>query len=231
MNYKKILLSILILFGSYFVFSQKGINPVLKSQLDQMMIKDQQYRKLMGFKGEQKDSLSKQFGVPVDSLNKHLMTLQNMLDSSNLNKIEKIFLEQGYPGKTLVGEPSNEVGWYIIQHNLQKIKQYFPMIQKAGENKELPDSLVGKMQDRLLMMNNQEQIYGTQAVGLKILNPKTGEKEYEWIVWPIKDSKNVNNKRKEAGFKSTMEENVNQLGAKWTDLSVDEINTIRFNNR
>jgi hypothetical protein len=105
------------------------------------------------------------------------------------------------------------------------------MIQKAGENKELPDSLVGKMQDRLLMMNNQEQIYGTQAVGLKILNPKTGKKEYEWIVWPIKDSKNVNNKRKEAGFKSTMEENVNQLGAKWTDLSVDEINTIRFNNR
>lgn len=185
----------------------------------------------MAFKGDQKDSLSKQFGVSADSLNRHLATLQNTLDSSNLNKIEKIFIKQGYPGKTLVGEPSNVVAWYIIQHNLQKIKQYFPMIEKAGEKCELPYSLVGKMQDRLLMMNNEEQIYGTQAAGLKILNPKTGKKEFKWIVWPIKDAKNVNNRRKEAGFKSTVEENATLLGAEYTHITIDEINTIRLNNR
>jgi hypothetical protein len=231
MKYKIIILSILFLLSNHLVQAQKKVDTSLKNQLDEVMVKDQQYRKLMDFKGAQKDSLARQFGISVDSVSKHLWFLQNKLDSSNWVEIETIFHKQGYPGKTLVGEPSDEAAWYILQHNVRKIQQYFPLIEEAGKKGELPYSLVAKMQDRLMMMNNEKQIYGTQATGLKILNPKTGEKEFKWIVWPIKDPKNVNKRRKEAGFDDSVEENAKRLGAEYTDITLEEINRIRAENR
>ena len=230
MYYKIIILSILVLLSNHLALAQQKVDTALKNQLDELMIKDQQYRKLMNYKDAQKDSLARQFGVPVDSLSKYLWTLQNHLDSSNWAEIEPIFHKQGYPGKTLVGEPSDEVAWYILQHNLRKIRQYFPLIEEAGKKGELPYSLVAKMQDRLLAMNNEEQIYGTQATSLKILNPKTGKKEYQLIIWPIKDPKNVNKRRKEAGFDDSVEENAKRLGAKYTDITLEQINEIRADN-
>jgi len=230
MHYKIIILSILVLLSNHLALAQQKVDTALKNQLDELMIKDQQYRKLMNYKDAQKDSLARQFGVPVDSLSKYLWTLQNHLDSSNWAEIEPIFHKQGYPGKTLVGEPSDEVAWYILQHNLQKIRQYFPLIEEAGKKGELPYSLVAKMQDRLLAMNNEEQIYGTQATSLKILNPKTGKKEFQSIIWPIKDPKNVNKRRKEAGFDDSVEENAKRLGAKYTDITLEQINKIRADN-
>jgi hypothetical protein len=230
MDFKTIILSLLILSGNHLSAQQK-IDPALKSKLDELMIKDQQYRILMGYKGTEKDSLARQFGIPVDSVSKYLWTLQNKSDSSNWAELETIFRKKGYPGKTLVGEPSNEDAWYILQHNVRKIKEYFPLIEDAGKKGELPYSLVAKMQDRLLMMNNEKQIYGTQATGLKILNPKTGQKEFKWIIWPIKDPESVNKRRKEAGFEETVEENAKRLGAEYTNITVGEINKIRAENR
>jgi hypothetical protein len=231
MRNKIIIVSILVLASCHLGLAQQKVDTTLKKQLDELMIKDQQYRKFMNYRDAQKDSLARQFGVPVDSLSNHLWTLQNNLDSTNWAEIEAIFQKQGYPGKTLVGEPSDEVAWYILQHNLMKIQQYFPLVEQAGKKGELPYSLVAKMQDRLLMMNNEKQIYGTQATGLQILNPETGKKEFQWIVWPIKDPENVNKRRKEAGFDDTVEENAKRLGAKYTGISLEEVNKIRADNR
>ena len=231
MKCKIIILSILILLCNHLATAQEKIDTTLKNQVDQLMIKDQQYRKLMDYKGPEKDSLANQFGIEVDSLSKYLWSLQDKSDSSNWTEIETIFQTKGYPGKTLVGEPSNEVAWYVLQHNLQKIKKYFPLIKEAGKKGELPYSLVAKMQDRLLMMNNKKQIYGTQATGLKILNAKTGEKEFKWIIWPVKNPKEVNKRRKEAGFVDSVEENAKKLNAEYTDITLEEINKIRAENR
>lgn len=231
MPHKIIIVPLIVLFSYHVALAQQKVDTTLKNQLDELMIKDQQYRKLMNYKDAQKDSLAAQFGVPSDSLSKYLWSLQNKLDSSNWAEIETIFQTQGYPGKSLVGEPSDEAAWYILQHNIPKIRQYFPLIEEAGKKGELPYSLVAKMQDRLLMMNNEKQIYGTQATGLKILNPKTGKKEFKWIIWPIKDPTNVNKRRKEAGFEDTVEENAKRLGAKYTNITLEEINKIRAENR
>lgn len=133
MRYKIIVLSILVLLNYQLASAQQKVDTALKNQLDELMIKDQQYRKLMDYKGAQKDSLARQFGISVDSLRKHLWTLQTNLDSSNWTQIEAIFHKQGYPGKTLVGEPSDKVAWYILQHNLRKIQQYFPLVEEAGK--------------------------------------------------------------------------------------------------
>ena len=232
MHSKTFIFYFFIFFNQSIVFCQQKIDTSLKRELDEIMVKDQQYRKLMDLHGVQKDSLANQFGISTDSLSKHLWLLQNRLDSSDWARIENIFKEQGYPGKSLVGMPTNEVAWYVLQHNLSRIPEYFPLIEKAGKKGELPFTLVAKMEDRQLMMNNQEQIYGTQATGLSILNPKTEGKDFQWIVWPIKDAKNVNKRRKEAGFQNTMEENAKNLGAEYRPtITVEDINNIRAKNR
>lgn len=232
MHAKTIIIYLFIFLNQNFVFGQQKIDTLLKKELDETMIKDQQYRKLMDFHGAQKDSVASRFGIPVDSLSKHLWLLQNKLDSSNWAKIETIFKHQGYPGKSLVGVPANEVAWYVLQHNVRKIKEYFPLIEKAGKKGELPYTLVAKMQDRQLMIKNEAQIYGTQATGLSMINPKTGKKDFQWIVWPIKDAKNVNRMRKDAGFESTVEENAKRLGAEYRPtFTVEEVNNIRAKNR
>ncbi|MCZ6333785.1 hypothetical protein O5173_25875, partial [Escherichia coli] len=44
-------------------------------------------------------------------------------DSLNMKTIEHIISKYGYPGKTLVGEPTNQAAWYVIQHST-KIGKY-----------------------------------------------------------------------------------------------------------
>lgn len=58
-------------------------------------------------------------------------------DSINIRRIEILILKHGYAGKSLVGEPTNETMWYVIQHS-NKIKKYYPLIEKAGIENELP---------------------------------------------------------------------------------------------
>lgn len=232
MHCKIFIFCLFIFLNQSIVFSQQKIDMILQKELDEIRVKDQQYRKLMDFHGAEKDSLASSLGIPVDSLGKHLWLLQNKLDSSDWARIEIIFKEQGYPGKSLVGVPTNEVAWYVLQHNISKIKEYFPLIEEAGKKGELPFILVAKMQDRQLMMNNEKQVYGTQATGLPILNSKTGKKDFQWIVWPIKDAKNVNKRRKEAGFETTVEENAKRLDAEYRPkITVEDINNIRAKNR
>ena len=56
--------------------------------------------------------------------------------------------------------------------------------------------------DRALMSRNKKQIYGTQII------KKSDDKKYpnQFYLYPVKDFKNVNKRRKEMGFKETVEE-------------------------
>ena len=56
--------------------------------------------------------------------------------------------------------------------------------------------------------------------------------KFQWIVWPIKDVKNVNKRRKQAGFENTVEENAKRLGAEYRpSFTVEEVNDLRTKNR
>ena len=109
----------------------------------------------------------------------------------------------------------------MIQHS-DKIEQYFPIIQKAGEEDELSKHLVAMMQDRMLMGQNKEQVYATQVAGRKI-----GESD-EWFqfVWPIKNPERVNERRIEMGFDSTVEENAKRLDVEYHVYSLKQIDSI-----
>lgn len=55
-------------------------------------------------------------------------------DSLNLIKVEEIIKQYGYPGKSLVGEPTNIAAWYVIQHS-SKIGDYLLMIEQEAKKR------------------------------------------------------------------------------------------------
>jgi hypothetical protein len=207
------------------IVANAQIDLPLKRQLDSILTTDQKYREYLSTVGNNSkltDSLSATYDVKPDELVWFLWRKQNEIDSLNLRQIEAIFERVGYPGKTLVGDPTNESAWYVIQHS-PAIKKYFPLIAKAGRQKELPFSLVAMMQDRLLSQEDKPQIYGTQ---LLCYPPKKQPDHTECFVWPIKKPKQVNKRRRKAGFLNTVEENAKNLGVEYKVLSKAQVREI-----
>ncbi|UFH56588.1 DUF6624 domain-containing protein [Spirosoma sp. KNUC1025] len=195
-------------------------NKSLKQELDSMYVLDQRNREWLAKLGNNQpltDSLSALYKVDRTKLAGMLWTEQVKIDTSNLNRAEAILKEHGYPGKTLVGTPTNETVFYIIQHS-NKIPAYLPLIRKTAEAKELPFSLYAMMLDRSLMHEMKPQQYGTQVTCRQQIKTK----QSRCFVWPITDAKAVNERRKEAGFTLTVEENANRLNAAYEpELTMD----------
>jgi hypothetical protein len=168
------------------------------------------------------DSLSVVYGVNKDDLNDYLWKLQGEIDSLNTMRIEQIIDVYGYPGITLVGEPTNEAAFYIIQHS-KVIDKYLPVIKEAAEKSELRFVLYAMMLDRSLMFQNKEQVYGTQSSGMSVKNPTTGKWENLSFIWPIQDPLNVNQRRKAAGFTDTVEESAKRMRIDYKVYKLEEI--------
>jgi uncharacterized membrane protein YphA (DoxX/SURF4 family)/peroxiredoxin len=162
-----------------------NLNLDLKKELDSIMVLDQKYRQ-------------------SSELFHENWKAQNTIDSLNLIFVEEVFKTYGYPGKSLVGEPTNKSAWYVIQHS-DKIPEYIDLMKEAGSKDELPFSLVAMMEDRYLKDKGEEQVYGTQG-----FSQGHGEDEIKFI-WPIQDAENVNKRREEAGFSETEEEYAKNL--------------------
>ena len=161
-----------------------NLNFDLKKQLDSVLVLDQKYRA---------------------NYNPETWGLQMKIDSSNIEFMEQIFKDYGYPGKSLVGEPTNMAAWYVVQHS-NRIPEYLPLIKAAAEKGELSQRSVAIMEDRYLMQNDKPQVYGTQGSSYGIGSPQ----EISFI-WPIADPNSVNERRKAMGFDSTIEEYAKEL--------------------
>jgi len=216
---KNVIFATFILAAFHSFEQTQKINLKLKSQLDSIGVLDQKYRILMFEYPEQsqRDSIAKSFDIPTSELYGYIQSNMMKADSSNLVFIEKVFAKYGYPGKILVGTKTNEVAWNVIQHS-DKIPQYIGLIKKAGKEKELPFTLVAMMEDRYLMNQKKEQVYGTQACGGCLSNGENTP-----VIWPIKDHENVNKRRREAGFEDTVEENAKRMGIKYKVVTLSEM--------
>jgi hypothetical protein len=225
---KKILFAGMCLLATH-SFAQSKINLQLKAQLDTIMRTDQGIREFFDTEtGEKrKDELAVILGYPKDTLVKHGMWFfAGKIDAANVAKVEPIIAQYGYPGKTLVGEPTNEAVFFVIQHS-SKIPKYFTLIEEAAKKGELPFTDYALMLDRKLCNEGKEQIYGSQIYTERITNPKTGKKEMFSYVRPIKDAANVNQRRKEAGFILTVEENAKRLDCVYKPYTLAQIDQIK----
>ncbi|GAB5400580.1 MAG: hypothetical protein Aureis2KO_21650 [Aureisphaera sp.] len=168
----------------------------LKQSLDSIGVLDQRYRALMYTDSEEERAqLAMEAGFEEEDYGiDALWGKQSAIDSTNMEFVSKIFDEKGYPGKSIVGEETQSVAWYVLQHS-KRIPKYIPIIKKAGEDGELPMKLVAMMEDRYLMGKGEPQIYGTQG---QTMNGRS-------YIWPISDPDNVNARRTEIGFTEPIE--------------------------
>lgn len=193
------------------------LNVELKFTLDSIAVLDQRYRKLMhASTDEEREEMGKQMGLQPEDYTGNLWGRQIAIDTMSLKMVKRIIGDYGYPGKTLVGEPTNTAAWYVIQHNPKEIPKYLPLMQEAGRNGELPFTLVAMMEDRYLMNEGKPQKYGTQGMTYG---------DSPSFIWPIEDPENVNERRAEAGFEQTIEEYASNLfGAdfKFENITLEE---------
>jgi uncharacterized membrane protein YphA (DoxX/SURF4 family) len=183
-----------------------NLNLDLQNELEAIFKTDQGIRQIfMSQDPVEQEAIAIRSGIRVQDDFKDYFPLSKEIDSSNMLAVEKIIDKYGYPGKSLVGEPINKAAYYVIQHST-KIPKYIELIKSAANDGELSTSLAAMMEDRMLMYEGKEQIYGTQGRTININEPNQ-----QSLIWPIADFENVNKRRREAGFTDTVGENAKRL--------------------
>lgn len=205
-------------------YSQTKFNANLKKELDSIYKIDQIFREYIDNSTTQQRKLEIAREYKKRDLN-NIWGIIKEVDSLNLKRIEQLIKQHGYVGKTLVGEPTNEAMWYVIQHS-DKIEKYFRLIKEAGRKNEIPKTLVAKMEDRLLVSKGKEQKYGTQAAGRLIKNADPSKDQYFLYIIPIKNPDGVNKRRKEKGFDTTIEENAKNFGIIYKEYTYKDLEKI-----
>jgi hypothetical protein len=199
--------------------SQSKINQALKHELDSIYVEDQLYREILfdeKYKNK-KDSLIKAYNI-IRDFNEFFNEKMYLADVSNMKRVEKIIEKYGYPGKSLVGEPTNEAVFYVLQHS-PKINQYISIVEKAAKENELKFTFYAMMLDRSLLSQNKMQIYGTQGYGFQ-----TKSQGFKNVIWPIENPEKVNELRKKVGFKKTVEESAKSMNIEYQILTLEMIN-------
>ncbi|WP_310398129.1 DUF6624 domain-containing protein [Hymenobacter sp.] len=205
--------------------AQTRFNAGLKRELDSIYAVDQRWRALLFSPrvSRRPDSLAAALGVTKAALATYLTRRMLQTDSTNLLRVRAIIQQYGYPGRALVGAPTNEATWAVIQHS-PDIERYLPVIKTAAKRGELPFFLYAQMLDRQLMRAGKEQLYGTQGMGYSVANPATGRREPQPpFIWPIQDAAGVNARRQEAGFPDTVEQNAARLGIPYRVLTLPDV--------
>jgi hypothetical protein len=160
----------------------------LRQELLEMGKKDQQYRyRMMDLmkQGIGNPEVKKQF----DAITKMI----EQIDNANLKRLEEIIKEYGWPGISLVGKEAAQAAFLILQHGqLTAQRKYFPLLKEAAGKNDVPSHAVAMLEDRILMREGKQQVYGSQL----ITNEKTGKLE----LWPIADEENVDTRRASVGL-------------------------------
>ncbi len=115
----------------------------------------------------------------------------------------KIIYNYGIPTISMVGKYASDQFFFILQHTESKTQnKYYKLVKKAWKRGNFDSISYAMFTDRALMSSNKKQIYGTQII------KTTNDKKYpnQFYLYPVKDFKNVNKRRKDMGFTETVEE-------------------------
>ncbi len=116
---------------------------------------------------------------------------QLLLDSENQKEISKIIENMGYQGRLQVGTEYEDVMFLVIQHsNIEMIEKYLPILKQEVKNRNLKPRTIAYLTDRLMLLKNKPQVYGTQYFD------KNGERE----LYEIENVNKVNYRRFKVGL-------------------------------
>ena len=180
---------------------KKELTEALKKSLDSLFMQDKKYRMVMNAESPKKrDSIMAMFSIPLDSVGADFWLKQSKIDSTNMQFLGKVIDEYGYIGASLIGQELKDSAAEIILHS-NSIDTYIEEIREAAKHKELTLTVAATMEDLYLMNKGEDQIYGTQTAYI----------DDKYVIWPIKDVENVNERRSKAGFKLTLQEYAKEL--------------------
>lgn len=116
------------------------------------------------------------------------------LHRRNADRLKAIIAEQGWPGRSLVGEEGATYAWMIVQHASSDVdfqRGGLELIKDAVSRHEAPMSHAAYLEDLLLVTHGLPQIYGTQF-----------ELDNDGLMspLPIEDPTHVNDRRRAVGL-------------------------------
>lgn len=157
----------------------------LRKILEVIAVEDQTLRLLL-------PDVNERFGHDSGE-GKYIWSLIHRQDSICLMKIEKILNAYGWIGKSRVGAEANQAIWLVMQHaDLERQLKYLPLLKKSVEIGESEGWHLAFLEDRILMRQHKNQIYGSQAIWDNIIG--------KMKIYPIDDRKNVNERRAKIGL-------------------------------
>jgi len=86
------------------------------------------------------------------------------IDSSLTNRLRRIVVERGWPGRSLVGHDAADAAFLIVQHSPSNAFQraMLPLLEAAADAGEAAAADVAMLTDRVRTHDGRPQIYGTQ---------------------------------------------------------------------
>ncbi|MEM8528007.1 MAG: DUF6624 domain-containing protein [Bacteroidota bacterium] len=179
---------------------EKDFDKPLKKQLEEIYMKDQMLRRMIG-------DVEEKYGRESDEMS-YFWSLISMQDSINEAQVMEIIDERGWVGKSLVGGQANSALWLVIQHApIETQEKYLPLLKASVLEGESRGSHFALLEDRILMRNGKPQTYGSQIT--------RDEKTDKQIVYEIKDPEYVNQRRAEVGL-GPIEDYVKRWDIEWT---------------
>jgi len=163
---------------------EANYNRPLIQKLDSILDSDQKYRKMLqevenkfGFNSKQMDSIWR---------------IINVQDSVNLLKVTDILDKYGWLGPDVIGWQGGTALFLVIQHSDIKVQEkYLPVMREAVKAGKMNSGSLALLEDRVALRQGKKQIYGSQ-----IQKNAKGD----WVVSPIEDEINVNERRKSVGL-------------------------------
>ena len=123
-----------------------------------------------------------------------ILKQQDAIDRANMARLEEIVQKYGWPGIKQVGEQASSAAFLIIQHaGLEEQRRYFPTLKAAVAQKNARADQAAMLEDRILLREGKNQVYGTQLRS----GPDTGGK---LVLHPIDDERNVDARRAAVGL-------------------------------
>ncbi|OBX18723.1 hypothetical protein LX77_03900 [Gelidibacter algens] len=120
------------------------------------------------------------------------------IDRENLVKVISLIEKCGMPTLNTVNREQMSAIWLVFQHadNYHR-KKYLSQLKKSAENGDLSKSKMALMEDRILMYDNKQQIYGSQI---------TEDRESgAWMIYDLENPETVDKRRKKVGLGSLKE--------------------------
>lgn len=157
----------------------------LKEKLENLRMKDQTLRLVL-------PEVDAKFGVGSEE-HTYYWSLIHEQDSINEQEVLDIIDKYGWLGVNRVGELANQSIWLVIQHApIETQEFYLHHLKKSVEQGESEGWYLAFLEDRILVRNGKDQVYGTQTL--------YNHESKKYHIQPIGDAESVNERRKKLGM-------------------------------